>query len=61
MRKQRSRLLQEMGAKSGVWDRGGELLDQFLGGGKGMFRLLVTPLVMVQVPEIDGNAPQQRS
>ena len=60
-RKQCSGLLQEMSTKSGVCDGGGEVLDQFLGGGKGMFRLLVTPLGLVQVPEVDGDAPQQRS
>ena len=60
-RKQRCGLLQEMSAKSDVCDGGGEFLDQFLGGGKGMFRLLVTPLGLIQVPEVDGDAPQQRS
>ncbi len=60
MGKQRCGLLQEMSAKSGVWDGGGAFLDQFLGGGKGMLRLLVTPLGLVQVPEVDGDAPQQR-
>jgi hypothetical protein len=61
MRKQRCGLLQEMSAKSGVWNGGGEVLDQFLGEGLGMLRLLVTPLGLIQIPEVDGNAPQQRS
>ena len=61
MRKQCSRLLQEMSTKSGVWDGGGERLDQFLGGGKGLLCLLVTPLGVIQVPKVDGDAPQQRS
>jgi len=61
MGKQCSRLLQEMSTKSGICDGGGEVLDQFLGGGKGILRLLVTPLGPIQVSEVDGDAPQQRS
>ena len=60
-RKQCSRLLQEMSTKSSVCDGSGEVLDQFLGGGKGLLRLLVTPLGTMQVSEVDGDAPQQRS
>src|SRR5215472_4847379 len=61
MGKQYGGMLQEMSAEHSVWDGDGEFLDQFLGGGKGMLSLLVTPLGLIQLSEVDGNAPQQWS
>src|SRR5215472_10262971 len=59
--KQRCCLLQEIRAEFGVWDGGGEFLEHFSGGGKGVLRFQITPLSMIQVPEVDSNAPQQWS
>src|SRR4029077_9821666 len=54
-------LVQEMITERCIWNGGCQFLDQFLRSCKGNHSLLSTTLILIQLSQVDGNAPEQWS